>query len=83
MNHDPFKKELHLRTKLDEYHVDIPNFPMQSRGKRWERFINFLASPAKDPIEPLISTTAGFAVLKLAPIIGMAVISILQLFFFL
>lgn len=83
MNHDPFKKELHLRTKLDEYHVEIPDFPMQSKGKRWERLINFLASPAKDPIEPLISTTSGFAVLKFAPIMGMAAISIIQLFFFL
>lgn len=83
MNHDPFKKELHLRKKLDEYHVEIPDFQMKPKGKKWERLINFLASPAKDPIEPLISTAAGVAVLKLAPLMGMAAISIIQLFFFL
>lgn len=83
MNHDPFKKEHHLRTRLDEYHLDIPDFQMKPKGKRWERIINFLASPAKDPLEPLVSTTAGFTVLKLAPIMGMAAISIIQLFFFL
>ncbi|WP_102275080.1 hypothetical protein [Cytobacillus massiliigabonensis] len=81
MNHDPFNKAHHLRTKLDEYHVDIPNFPMQSKKKRWERLINFLASPAKDPLEPLVSTTAWFTVLKFAPIMGMAAFSIIQLFF--
>ena len=54
MSQDPFSKDHHLRTKLDEYHVEIPNFPM--KPSRWERLINLLASPAKDPIDPIIST---------------------------
>lgn len=83
MNHDPFKKEQHLRTMLEEYRVDVPDFQMQPKGKGWVRIINFLASPAKDPLEPLVSTTAGFTVLKLAPIMGMAAFSIIQLFFLL
>lgn len=82
MNHDPFKKEHHLRTKLDEYHVNIPDFPMKAKSKRWDRFINVLASPAKDPFEPLISTTNGFILLKIAPIIGAAILALIQVLLF-
>ncbi|MBU7595216.1 hypothetical protein [Metabacillus halosaccharovorans] len=69
-------KDHHLRKRLDEYHVDIPDFPMKTN--RWERFIHFLASPAKDPLEPLISTPNGLLVLKLVPIIGTTAIAFIQ-----
>ncbi|KAA9021058.1 hypothetical protein [Niallia endozanthoxylica] len=78
MRQDPFDKDQHLRTKLDEYHVDIPDFPM--KPKRWERFINFLASPAKDPLDPLISSSHGILLLKIAPVIGTAAFAIIQMF---
>ena len=78
MKRDPFSKDQHLRTKLDEYHVDIPDFPM--KPKKWERFINFLASPAKDPLDPLISTSDGVLLLKIAPVIGTAAMAIIQVF---
>ena len=81
MNQDPFNKDHHLCTKLDEYHVDIPDFPM--KPNRWERFINLLASPAKDPLDPLISTTGGIMLLKIAPIIGTAALALIQAFIFL
>ncbi|MCJ8008711.1 hypothetical protein ACFFF5_08850 [Lederbergia wuyishanensis] len=81
MSQDPFNKDHHLCTKLDEYHIDIPDFPMKSN--RWERFINLLASPAKDPIDPLISTTGGLMLLKIAPIIGTAALALIQALIFL
>ncbi|ETI70401.1 hypothetical protein [Neobacillus vireti] len=81
MSHDPFKKDHHLCTKMDEYHVEIPDFPMKS--SRWERFINLLASPAKDPVDPFISTTGGVMLLKVAPIIGAAAIALIQALIFL
>jgi hypothetical protein len=81
MNQDPFNKEHYLCNKLDEYHVDIPDFPMKS--SRWERFINLLASPAKDPLDPLISTTDGLMLLKIAPIIGTATLALVQALIFL
>ncbi|WP_342429956.1 hypothetical protein [Neobacillus sp. FSL H8-0543] len=79
MSQDPFNKDHYLRTKLDEYHVEIPNFPM--KPSRWERFINLLASPAKDPIDPIISTPNGLLLLKLVPIMGTAVFTLIQVFF--
>jgi hypothetical protein len=81
MNQGPFNKEHYLCTKLDEYHVDIPDFPM--KPSRWERFINLLASPAKDPLDPLISTTDGLMLLKIAPIIGTATLALVQALIFL
>jgi len=69
-------KNHHLRKKLDEYHVNIPDFQM--KPNRWERFIHFLASPSKDPLEPLLSTTNGVLVLKLVPIIGTVAIAFIH-----
>ncbi|MCM3439808.1 hypothetical protein AB3Z07_22745 [Metabacillus halosaccharovorans] len=69
-------KDHHLRKRLDEYHVNIPDFPM--KPNRWERFIHFLASPTKDPLDPLISTPNGLLVLKLVPIIGTTAIALIQ-----
>lgn len=81
MSQDPFKKDPHLRTKMDEYHVEIPDFPM--KPSRWGRFINILASPAKDPIEPIVSSSGGIILLKVAPIIATAVLTLIQAFIFL
>ena len=78
MNHDPLEKEQLLRTKLDEYQIDIPDLPMDPESNRWERFINILASPTDNPIEPIISTTNGFMFLKIAPIMGTAVVALIQ-----
>jgi len=76
LNQDPFKKEQQLSRKLDEYHIEVPDFPI--KPSRWGRFVHFLASPAKDPIEPLISAADGFMLIKAVPIIGTAVIAIIQ-----
>lgn len=81
MSQDPFKKDHHLRTKLDEYHVDIPDFQM--KPSRWERFINLLASPAKDPLDPLLSTSNGLLLVKLVPIMGTAAFALIQVLIFL
>lgn len=81
MNQDPFNKEHHLRSKLDEYHVTIPDFPM--KPKKWERIIQVLASPAEDPLEPIISTSKGAIALKIVPVAGAIGFSIVQLLFFL
>ncbi|WP_394233726.1 hypothetical protein [Niallia oryzisoli] len=76
MTQDPFDKDQHLSKRMDEYHVEIPDFPM--KPNRWIRFINLLASPAKDPLDPLISSTDGLLLLKIAPIITTAAIALIQ-----
>jgi len=32
---DPFEKEQYLRSKLNEYNVEAPDFPMKPKGKKW------------------------------------------------
>jgi hypothetical protein len=83
MEQDPFKKEHYLRMKLDEDHVEVPDFPMNPKRKRWERLVDVLASPAKNPMEPIISTTTGLVLVKVVPVIGAVVISFIQVVIFL
>jgi len=81
LSQDPFNKEYHLRTKLDEYHVDIPDFPM--KPKKWERFLQVLASPADDPLEQVISTSKGAIALKVVTVAGTIAFSLIQILIFL
>ena len=80
MNQDPFKKEPQLRTKMDKYHVEVPDFPM--KPKKRDRLIHFLASPAPNPLEPLISTMRGVMLLKIAPLAAAGVLGFLQMLLF-
>lgn len=70
MEYDPFKKEPYLRSKLDEYHVDVPDFPIKTT--RWNRFIHLLASPANDPLDSIVSAKGGVMALKIFPAVGTA-----------
>lgn len=81
MNQDPFKNEEHLQSKLIQDHVTVPDFPM--KRKRGERLINYLASPAKNPLEPIISSANGLALLNVLPLLGAVLILIIQGLFFL
>lgn len=80
MKEDPFKKEPFLCQRLDEYHVQVPDFTMESN--RWERFISFLASPANNPLEALISTENGMMMIKIVPLVGATILAIIPLFIF-
>lgn len=82
MNQDPFKNEHFVKAKLDEYHVEIPDFPIRTKLKRWDRFITYLGSPARNPIEPAVSTTNRLLLVKTVPLVGGAVISLLQVLVF-
>ncbi|GGL64935.1 hypothetical protein [Sporolactobacillus putidus] len=78
MDQDPFREEHFLRKKMDEYHVEIPDFPMKPRP--WERWIDFLASPAKNPFESFLSTASGILLLKIVPIIGAIFLTLIPIF---
>jgi hypothetical protein len=53
------------------------------KPSKWERFINLLASPAKDPLDQIISTSNGILLLKLVPIMGTAAFAFIQVLLFL
>lgn len=52
LKENPFDKEYRLKQHLDSDHVEVPNFPQ--KVNRGDRFLRFLASPAKDPVEAVI-----------------------------
>lgn len=80
MNQNPLDDEPHVRARLEEYHVEMPDFPVKST--KWNRFLQFLGSPAKDPIESLASTEGGLLALKVVPAASGAGLMLLQLLFF-
>ncbi|WP_062049090.1 hypothetical protein [Bacillus sp. JCM 19034] len=67
MSHDPFEKEKFLVSKLNEYHVDIPDIALKPKRKIINRFLAFLASPTRNPFEQLIVSFNGVILLKVAP----------------
>lgn len=80
MSQNPFEKESHLQAKLNEYHVNVPDFPM--KVSKWNRFIQFLASPTKNPFDPILSTENGILALKVVPAsVGAGLILVQFLFF--
>lgn len=79
MNQDPFDKEQFLRSKLDEYHVNVPEFTRKEKRQKWERVIHFLASPTNNPIDSYTTTTTGIMFLKISPIVGAGVLGLLQI----
>ncbi|MRG85731.1 hypothetical protein [Salinibacillus xinjiangensis] len=81
MNQDPFEKDPLLKQKLDEYHVEVPDFP--DKPSPWERFIRLLGSPAKDPLENMVTTTNGFLLLKVIPLTATIIIGLIQALLFL
>lgn len=80
MSQDPFDRERFLSSKLDEYHVNVPDFPM--KRSKWDRFLRFLASPAKNPLEPIITSSDGMLLVKAGPLIAVAVLAIIQVLIF-
>jgi hypothetical protein len=80
VNQNPLDKEPYLRSKLNEYHIEVPDFPMKT--SKWGRFIQFLASPTKDPLESVVSTENGILALKIAPAAGGIGLVLVQILFF-
>lgn len=80
MSQNPFEKDPHLQARLSEYHVNVPDFPM--KVSKWSRFIQFLASPTKDPFDSILSTENGVLALKVVPASVGAALVLVQFFFF-
>jgi len=74
-----FHKEQWLKDSLDQDKVEIPKQLITYKKSRWQRFIQYLASPTKDPLEPIYSSSVGYASLKLLPIVTAVFITILQI----
>lgn len=76
MNNDP-KIDKKLAEKLSSYEVDMPEFSL--KRSRWERFINYLASPGQNPFERFSLSTHGLATMNVIPIVGALILSLIQI----
>lgn len=76
---DEFQQEEQLKKQLDKYEVQIPELSYQMKRSRWERFIQYLASPTKDPLEPICTSSVGFTSLRVVPIVCGIFVTIFQI----
>ncbi|MFJ7951089.1 hypothetical protein ACIQZG_06100 [Lysinibacillus sp. NPDC096418] len=76
---DEFNNEPQLKNSLDEYEIEVPKQLTHFKKSRWQRFIHYLASPTKDPLEPICSSSIGYTSLKVIPIVTAIFITIIQL----
>ncbi|KYG88893.1 MULTISPECIES: hypothetical protein [Metasolibacillus] len=73
-----WKKEQKLQQHLDQFEVQIPEKLATYKKSRLDRFITYLGSPAKDPLEKWNSTSAGYTALRIMPIVCGLVLAIVQ-----
>lgn len=64
----------HLAKKLDEYKVDVPNFPL--KRSRSERIAELLFSPIMNPLEKMSLRVKSVILLQLSPIAIIFLISL-------
>ena len=75
---DEFKKEDKLAKELDQFHVTVPEQKLMQKQTAWQRFIRYLASPAKDPLEKTTVTLTGLNLTRIVPLALGLGISIVQ-----
>ncbi|MEK4299489.1 hypothetical protein MKY30_08870 [Oceanobacillus sp. FSL W8-0428] len=76
---DEFNKEDKLKEELDQFHVIVPERKLVQKQTAWQRFIRYLASPAKDPLEKTTVTFTGLNLTRIVPLALGIVISIVQI----
>jgi len=76
LNENPFDKEYRLKQHLDSDHVEVPDFPQ--KVNRGDRFLRFLASPAKDPVEATIGNDLSVA-FHISLLAGVPLLSLLTI----
>lgn len=77
LNENPFDKEYRLKQHLDSDHVEVPDFPQ--KVNMGDRFLRFLASPAKDPVEATIGNELSI-VLHVSLLASIPILSLITIF---
>ncbi|MEK4228240.1 hypothetical protein [Solibacillus sp. FSL H8-0538] len=75
---EDIKKDKALMQHLEQYKVEVPAFTSKTKKTSWNRFIHYLASPTKDPLEQLSTSSAGYISLKVVPLVAAFVITVIQ-----
>lgn len=77
-----FKEEIEISKKLNQYKVDISTEKLNKKRLMYERFLHYLASPTKDPLENVTASASGLLSLKLLPIPCVIILAFFQGLFF-
>ncbi|WP_413362365.1 hypothetical protein [Lysinibacillus sp. 3P01SB] len=76
---DEFQKEEQLRKRLDDYRVDVPQeLACHRKRNKWDSFLAYLASPAKDPLAEVTASAGGHLAFKIIPVAGAVCIAVFQ-----
>lgn len=75
---EEINKDEELAKWLAHYEVTVPTKKLAMKQTSYQRFIRYLGSPAKDPLENLADSTQGFHFLKLFPLAAYLFLAILQ-----
>lgn len=76
---EEFKGEVELSKMLDLDKVDVPRQKLNQRLSLYQRFIRYLASPTKDPLERVTTSSAGFFSFNTLPIACGLLLAFLQI----
>lgn len=75
---EEFNKETELSKQLDEYKIMIPTKQLNKKRSYYERFLRYLASPTKDPLEHMTASSSGLLLLKILPVPAVLLLALLQ-----
>ncbi|WP_342533763.1 hypothetical protein MHB40_01735 [Lysinibacillus sp. FSL K6-0057] len=75
---EEFRKEKALSKQLEQYKIEIPTHQLNKRLTLYERFIRYLASPTKDPLEHVTASSSGLLSLKILPLPFVILLAFLQ-----
>lgn len=71
------KKDEELSRLLDQFEVRMPK-RLYEKPSKWQRFVQYLCSPTKDPLEEVSDSTTGFAFLRVFPLACGFVLAVIQ-----
>lgn len=75
---EDFKEETELSKQLDQYKITIPTEQLNKKQAHFERFLRYLASPTKDPLEHMTASSSGLFLLKVLPVPTVLLLALLQ-----
>lgn len=76
---DEFQQEKELMEQLNAYEVRIPKQKIAIKQTSWQRFIRYLASPTRDPLEKVTESARGVNLSRTVPLACGLFITIVQI----
>lgn len=75
---EEFKEETELSKQLEQYKITIPTEQLNKKRSHFDRFLRYLTSPTKDPLEQVTASSTGLLFLKVLPVPAVLLLALLQ-----